>query len=56
MSDNDLPTGDLESSGGAAIVEFFRKLSPADRRAYDALAALDREFGEDVTAEQEVTT
>ena len=34
------------------LVRFFRALPPADRREYEALAALDRTFGEDVLAEQ----
>lgn len=34
------------------LVAFFRALSPSDRREYEALAELDREFGEDVLAEQ----
>lgn len=36
----------------AELVGFFRALTPADRREYEALAKLDREFGEDVLAEQ----
>lgn len=34
------------------LVRFFRALSAADRREYEALAKLDRDFGEDVLAEQ----
>lgn len=38
------PTNDL--------LRFFRALRPAARREYEALAARDREFGEDVAAER----
>lgn len=34
------------------MVEFFRELGPESRREYEALAALDREYGEDVLAER----
>jgi hypothetical protein len=42
-----------EHSGPANdLVRFFRALSPDARRDYEALAALDREFGEDAAAER----
>jgi hypothetical protein len=42
-----------EHSGPANdLVRFFRALSPDARSDYDALAVLDREFGEDITAER----
>lgn len=34
------------------LVAFFRSLPPDARRDYDKLAALDREFGEDVVSER----
>ena len=34
------------------LVRFFRALPAAARREYDALAQLDRTYGEDVVAEQ----
>lgn len=34
------------------LVRFFRALTPEARREYDALAAKDRAFGEDVAAER----
>ncbi|HVH43731.1 MAG TPA: hypothetical protein VM925_15360 [Labilithrix sp.] len=34
------------------VVAFFRSLPPARRREYEALAELDRRFGEDVQAER----
>jgi hypothetical protein len=40
------------SSAEEEIVAFFRALTPAARREYDLLAALDRRFGEDVEAEE----
>jgi hypothetical protein len=45
---------DRDEHSGAAndLVRFFRALSPDARRGYEALAALDREFGEDVAAER----
>jgi hypothetical protein len=43
---------DSPSDGVIDLVRFFRALSPAARREYEALAAKDREFGEDVEAER----
>jgi hypothetical protein len=51
--------GDPEASPSKAdedaqveeVVAFFRRLSGAARREYDALADRDRRFGEDVAAE-----
>ena len=34
------------------LVRFFRALRPDARRAYERLAAKDREFGENVAAER----
>lgn len=34
------------------VAEFFRSLPEARRREYQALAELDRRFGEDVAAEE----
>lgn len=34
------------------LIRFFRSLGEAARRDYEALAAKDREFGEDVVAER----
>ena len=34
------------------LVRFFRALRPEARRDYEALAAKDREFGENVAAER----
>lgn len=34
------------------LVRFFRSLPPEARREYEALAGLDRRFGEDVVAER----
>lgn len=34
------------------VIEFFLALPPARRREYEALAELDRRFGEDVAAER----
>lgn len=38
------------------LVSFFRSLPPDARREYEKLAALDREFGEDVVAERRERT
>jgi hypothetical protein len=38
------------------LVAFFRSLPAEARREYDKLAALDREFGEDVVAERRERT
>jgi hypothetical protein len=43
---------DSPASGAKDLVSFFRALSPAARRDYEALAKKDNEFGEDVTAER----
>lgn len=43
---------DSPADGVIDLVRFFRALSPAARREYEALAAKDREFGEDVEAER----
>lgn len=37
---------------GDDLVAFFRSLPPEARRQYEALAELDRRFGEDVEAQQ----
>lgn len=37
---------------GDDLLAFFRSLSPSARREYEALAELDRRFGEDVASEQ----
>ena len=46
---------DAPEEGAQDLVRFFRALRPEMRRQYDALAARDREFGEDVVAERRVT-
>lgn len=47
------PEASSESvESGNALVAFFRSLSPEARRQYEALADLDRRFGEDVEAEK----
>jgi hypothetical protein len=43
---------DSPADGAIDLIQFFRALTPAARREYEALAARDREFGEDVGAEQ----
>jgi hypothetical protein len=43
---------DSPADGAMDLIRFFRALSPEARREYDALAAIDRELGEDVTAER----
>jgi hypothetical protein len=43
---------DSPADGANDLVRFFRALSPEARREYEALAAKDREFGEDVAAER----
>jgi hypothetical protein len=43
---------DSPSDGVVDLVRFFRALRPEARREYEALAARDREFGEDVAAER----
>ena len=43
---------DTPEEGALDLVRFFRALSPAARREYDALAKKDLEFGEDVTGER----
>ena len=44
--------GDSAAHGAIDLINFFRTLGPDARRAYEALAAKDREFGEDVAAER----
>jgi hypothetical protein len=39
-------------AGARDLIAFFRALGPEARRDYEALAAKDREYGEDVTAER----
>jgi hypothetical protein len=39
-------------AGALDLIRFFRALRPEARREYDALAARDREYGEDVAAER----
>lgn len=43
---------DEHSEPANDLVRFFRALRPEARREYEALAARDREFGEDVAAER----
>lgn len=43
---------DSPADGALDLVRFFRELKAEARRAYEALAARDREFGEDVAAER----
>ena len=43
---------DEHSEGTNDLVRFFRALTPEARREYEALAEIDREFGEDVAAER----
>jgi hypothetical protein len=43
---------DAPEDGALDLLRFFEALSPAARRAYEALAKRDLEFGEDVTAER----
>jgi hypothetical protein len=45
---------DSPADGVIDLVRFFRALRPEARREYEALAALDREFGEDVARERRV--
>ncbi len=53
MSDPSRRGDPTDPEGGARdLVSFFLSLDPAARREYDALAARDREFGEDVAAER----
>lgn len=44
--------GDSAADGALDLIDFFRALGPDARRDYEALAAKDREFGEDVAAER----
>ena len=44
--------GDSAADGAIDLIDFFRALGPGARRDYEALAAKDREFGEDVAAER----
>jgi hypothetical protein len=43
---------DSPADGVIDLVRFFRALRPEARREFEALAAKDREFGEDVAAER----
>jgi len=43
---------DSPADGAIDLVRFFRALRPEARREYEALAAKDREFGEDLGAER----
>ena len=43
---------DSPADGVIDLVRFFRALRPEARREYEALAARDREFGEDVATER----
>lgn len=43
---------DSPADGAIDLIRFFRALPPEARREYEALAAEDREFGEDVVAER----
>jgi hypothetical protein len=45
---------DSPADGVIDLVRFFRALRPEARREYEALAARDREFGEDVAMERRV--
>ena len=42
---------DSPADGAIDLIKFFRSLAPDARREYEALAAKDREFGEDVASE-----
>jgi hypothetical protein len=46
---------DSPADGVIDLVRFFRALRPEARREYEALAAKDLEFGEDVAAERSAT-
>ena len=48
--------GDSAADGAIDLIKFFRSLGPDARRDYEALAAKDREFGEDVAAERKAKT
>jgi hypothetical protein len=41
-----------DKGAGEDLVRFFRALRPDARKEYEALAARDRELGEDVAAER----
>ena len=43
---------DSAADGAVDLIDFFRALRPDARSDYQALAAKDLEFGEDVTAER----
>ena len=45
---------DSPADGVIDLVRFFRALRPEARREYEARAARDREFGEDVVKERRV--
>jgi len=45
-------TSKSSTASAEDLVAFFRSIRPADKQEYEALAALDREFGEDVLAER----
>ena len=45
---------DSPADGAIDLVRFFRAMRPEVRREYEALAARDREFGEDVARERRV--
>ena len=45
-------SGDSAAGGAVDLIDFFRALRPDARSDYQALAAKDLEFGEDVTAER----
>jgi hypothetical protein len=52
MSDERRSDAHSAADGEADLIRFFQALGPEARREYEALAAADREFGEDVVAER----
>ena len=52
MSGGGDPEVGAPADGAIDLVQFFRALLPDARREYEALAAKDIEFGEDVAAER----
>ena len=52
MSGSGDPELDAPADGALDLVAFFRGLSAAAGREYEALAAKDLRFGEDVAAER----
>ena len=52
MSGSGDPELEAPADGALDLVAFFRALSVAARREFEALAAKDLQFGEDVAAER----